>query len=359
MFNRSLPNQQNQHVQNIITRFIIPSHLLATEQALGQNLQLVRFENPSQNNQEISIPESSKLLANNLFSSNQIDPDVQDLFDRACSCFKKKEFRNAYMLFNDAFKKQRLPIFKANMSLCFKEVGATLDALSQIKEAISLSPSNDKFLRLAGILNFNIFQNTNSLNNASQCLEYFSQAFENNQSIENRHNYLQIRKIWTCIKIQNSDNERQELIDYLSSNKSISQNETKNNEVAIRGREILNGIKDENCSKFLTNSLEKATSNDIPQFLIDPITMDLPLDPVITPSGNSFNESAILNHIKVSGCIDPISRQNFTSPKNLVENKILKKIVFDYIIKNPWTFNSDECYLNKDFSSEWKFAKFL
>ena len=341
-------------------RMVFTDPFMAIDPLFGQTFQIVRFPEPQQESTtDLVVPKSSTQIVDDIFHSENINAEAKDLYERAVSYFRQKNYLSAYKLFKEAFEKQALSIFKANMSLCFMKVGATFEALGEIEEAIKLDEFNDKYLRLSGLLNFNVFQNTNDLDSIMNCVDSFSKAFEYNQSPENRNNYLVIRKIWTSLRLKSNEKERQELLKYLSTNKQIAEKERTNDEIELRKRSILYNMDKKEIENFLVDDYSRAQENDVPHFLTDAITMDIPLDPYVTPSGYSYNKDAILNHVKTSGYTDPISRKPFKSENDLVENKALKKVIFDYILKNPWTFNSDENYLNNDFPSEWKFAKFL
>lgn len=61
---------------------------------------------------------------------------------------------------------------------------------------------------------------------------------------------------------------------------------------------------------------------DAPDFLLDPISFNVFVDPVISPSGQSYERAWILQHLKTSQT-DPFSRQRMTA-NDLVPNLALK-----------------------------------
>lgn len=60
-----------------------------------------------------------------------------------------------------------------------------------------------------------------------------------------------------------------------------------------------------------------------PEYLLDPISFNIFVDPVITPSGQSFERAWILEHLRKSKT-DPFSRRPLTE-KDLVPNLALKQ----------------------------------
>ena len=57
-------------------------------------------------------------------------------------------------------------------------------------------------------------------------------------------------------------------------------------------------------------------------------------DPVVTPSGNSFDRVSVLKHLQHSP-VDPISRVPMTA-NDLRPNTALKAACEDFLVKNGW-----------------------
>jgi STIP1 family protein 1 len=68
---------------------------------------------------------------------------------------------------------------------------------------------------------------------------------------------------------------------------------------------------------------------EVPDYLLDPISFNLFVDPVISKSGQTFEKSWILQHLKTSKT-DPFSRQPLTKD-DLVPNLQLKAAAEDFI----------------------------
>lgn len=65
---------------------------------------------------------------------------------------------------------------------------------------------------------------------------------------------------------------------------------------------------------------------DSPEHLLDPISFELFTDPVITPSGITYERSHLLDHLKTRGKFDPITRQELTEDQ-LYPNLIMKDTI--------------------------------
>ena len=58
-------------------------------------------------------------------------------------------------------------------------------------------------------------------------------------------------------------------------------------------------------------------------------------DPIITPSGITYDRSDIEEHLRRVGRFDPITRQELTIDQ-LIPNLAMKEVVETYIDKNEW-----------------------
>lgn len=78
--------------------------------------------------------------------------------------------------------------------------------------------------------------------------------------------------------------------------------------------------------KELTTALsrhdERYKPRECPEYLLDPISFNLFVDPVISPSGQSYERAWILQHLKTSKT-DPFSRQRLTE-NDLIPNLALR-----------------------------------
>ncbi|KAK6459310.1 U-box domain-containing protein [Scheffersomyces xylosifermentans] len=77
------------------------------------------------------------------------------------------------------------------------------------------------------------------------------------------------------------------------------------------------------------NDLDKI-SNEAPDHLLDPISFQLFSDPVITPSGITYEKSHLLQHLRSKGNFDPLTRAPLQEVQ-LYPNLVMKDSVQDYI----------------------------
>ncbi|KAI5970527.1 hypothetical protein CANMA_000436 [Candida margitis] len=72
---------------------------------------------------------------------------------------------------------------------------------------------------------------------------------------------------------------------------------------------------------------------EAPDYLLDPISFEMLTDPVVTPSGITYEREEIVNHINTKGKYDPISKQPL-SKDQLYPNLIIKDTVEAYKIEH-------------------------
>lgn len=71
-----------------------------------------------------------------------------------------------------------------------------------------------------------------------------------------------------------------------------------------------------------------------------PLTMEVFRDPVMTPSGLSYERSALVEHLRKVGAFDPITREALTASQ-LIPNIALRNATLQYLEEHPWAWS--EC----------------
>jgi STIP1 family protein 1 len=74
---------------------------------------------------------------------------------------------------------------------------------------------------------------------------------------------------------------------------------------------------------------------DVPDFLCGKISFEIMKDPVITPSGITYDRKDIEEHLQRVGHFDPVTRQPLTMDK-LIPNLSMKEVVDTFLIENEW-----------------------
>jgi STIP1 family protein 1 len=76
----------------------------------------------------------------------------------------------------------------------------------------------------------------------------------------------------------------------------------------------------------------------VPDYLCDKLSFELMHDPVIAPSGISYERKELLQHFKMVGHFDPFTREPLQE-RDLVPNLALREVLDDYIKHNGWALD--------------------
>ncbi|PIN14004.1 Chaperone-dependent E3 ubiquitin protein ligase (contains TPR repeats) [Handroanthus impetiginosus] len=96
----------------------------------------------------------------------------------------------------------------------------------------------------------------------------------------------------------------------------------------------------EALGRVFSKAAEDDTPSDIPDYLCCKITLDIFRDPVITPSGVTYERAVILDHLQKVGKFDPITREPLY-PSQLVPNLAIKEAVRAYLDVHGWAYKLD------------------
>ena len=80
---------------------------------------------------------------------------------------------------------------------------------------------------------------------------------------------------------------------------------------------------------------ERRQKREVPDFLCCKISFELLEDPVVTPSGITYNRKELEEHLQRVGHFDPVTRVALTQEK-LIPNLSIKEVVEDFIANNKW-----------------------
>ncbi|CAJ1921003.1 unnamed protein product [Sphenostylis stenocarpa] len=76
---------------------------------------------------------------------------------------------------------------------------------------------------------------------------------------------------------------------------------------------------------------------EVPDYLCCRITLDIFCDPVITPSGLTYERTVILDHLEKVGKFDPVTRGPL-EPSQLIPNLAIKQAVEAFLDKHGWAY---------------------
>ncbi|KAJ3105211.1 Mismatch repair protein msh3 [Phlyctochytrium planicorne] len=102
--------------------------------------------------------------------------------------------------------------------------------------------------------------------------------------------------------------------------------------------EEVDQIFDEKLSQLLSLlsvAEEEGKKREVPEAFLGKISFELMTDPVISPSGITYDRTEILQHLNKIGKWDPLARIPI-SEKDLIPNLALKEVIDEFLDKNGW-----------------------
>lgn len=83
---------------------------------------------------------------------------------------------------------------------------------------------------------------------------------------------------------------------------------------------------------------ERRRKREVPDFLCGKISFEIMTEPVITPSGITYDRRDIEEHLQRVGHFDPVTRTPLTQDQ-LVPNLAMKEVVDTFVAENPWVID--------------------
>ncbi|CAH1417496.1 unnamed protein product [Lactuca virosa] len=117
-------------------------------------------------------------------------------------------------------------------------------------------------------------------------------------------------------------------------------------EIALREKHVHEDEADSTSQQLadlklvFAKAAEADIPTEVPDYLCCKITLDIFRDPVITPSGVTYERAVILDHLEKVGKFDPITRETLF-PSQLVQNLAIKEAVGAFLEKHGWAYKMD------------------
>lgn len=127
------------------------------------------------------------------------------------------------------------------------------------------------------------------------------------------------------------DRDRQ--IERISNGKEYSQVENEVSDVEMTADRYLAELND----MFATVD-DRRRKREVPDYLCGKISFEIMKDPVITPSGITYDRKDIEEHLQRVGHFDPVTRVKLTKDQ-LIPNFSMKEVVDSYLAENEWALH--------------------
>jgi len=96
------------------------------------------------------------------------------------------------------------------------------------------------------------------------------------------------------------------------------------------------------CMSDLNNVFAKVDDRrrrrEVPDYLCGKISFEILRDPVVTPSGITYERKDIEEHLMRVGHFDPVTRVSLTADQ-LIPNYAMKEVVDSFVMENEWSLD--------------------
>jgi len=265
--------------------------------------------------------------------------------------FKNQQYEEAIKEYSTAIiKNPKNTVYYTNRALCNIRLRKFEDAIYDCKKAIDIDKNSLKGNYLLGQA---IIESSSSPARLNEAIKVLRIAYD--QSIRQRKEdsneiakvILKARKKKYEVEGSRKVVENSDLMDYLiqlmetdRQNKiaNIRSDTTKTEEDVDNEIEYINYEQDQRI-KNLRQTFVKADpfqkDREAPDYLFGKIHFNIMLDPVITPSGITYDRTEIREHFEKIGYFDPLTRKEITE-KDLVPNLALREAIEDFLDHHGW-----------------------
>ncbi|KAL5481325.1 hypothetical protein EMCRGX_G021461 [Ephydatia muelleri] len=251
--------------------------------------------------------------------------------------FTEQKYDLAISSYTDAI----VPTYFVNRALCYLRLSNWASVVDDCKQAIQLDPTSIK-------AHFFMGQALAEIGNYDEALVVQHKAFDlaQEQKInfgdDITHVIRQTKQKRWKIKEDERLKERNEFHQFLlqlltdhkdrqlSSPDSDVHNEEREKPIILEHEERVKQL-----DALFEAVDEKRKRREVPDYLCGQISYELMTDPVITPSGITYDRKDIEQHLKRVGHFDPVTRQELTEDQ-LIPNLAMKEVVSAFVAENDW-----------------------
>ncbi|XP_021749635.1 E3 ubiquitin-protein ligase CHIP-like [Chenopodium quinoa] len=259
------------------------------------------------------------------------------------NCFKKSRFGAAIDAYTEAITLcPNIPVYWTNRALCHMKKNNWDRVMEDCRRAVQLDNSSVKAHYMLGLALIRKQDYSDGVKELEKALDLGRGA--------NPKGYM-VEEIW-----QELAKARYLLWEQESSQRSWELQTLKEAcQEALKEQHIMDSSKTEGFISeadaglmkqldALDNVFRKAGEHDIPSevpdYLCCRITLDIFRDPVITPSGVTYERAIILEHLEKMGKFDPITREPLDQSQ-LISNLAIKEAVQAYLEDHGWAYKTD------------------
>jgi STIP1 family protein 1 len=274
--------------------------------------------------------------------------------------FMKRNYKEAIEMYTKAIEKSNMSIYNTNRALCYFKLQQWHMAIEDCRRAIELDPHSVKAHFYMGQAHCELNQFDEACVHLKRAHDLTKELNENygdeiTRTIRNvkrrRWNFHEEKRVKQEIELQTYLNrlmldDREKQIAHVKAKSSLNddafhQDDAKMENLNEKDLEKVNNIETDYQQKFeeLTRLFNENDSRrikrEIPDYLCGKISFELMEDPVITPSGITYDRYDIEQHLHRVGRFDPVTRQELTIDQ-LIPNLTMKEVLENFVSQNEW-----------------------
>lgn len=279
---------------------------------------------------------------------------AQELKDQGNRLFNARKYEDAITCYSKAIiKTSSVPTYFTNRALCYLKLKQWELACQDCKRALDMDPSLVKghFFLGQALLEIDCcdeaivhLQRANDLAKEQKLNFGDDIATQLRLAKKKRWNILEEKRIAQEIELQSYLNrlireDRDRQIDVIKTEQNA-----KDGAAMEWHSEAIEKIEEycDNCIAELNSIFakidERRRKRDVPDYLCGRISFELMREPVITPSGITYDRKDIEEHLQRVGHFDPVTRTNLTADQ-LIPNLAMKEVVDAFLIENEWAID--------------------
>ncbi|XP_013401566.1 E3 ubiquitin-protein ligase CHIP [Lingula anatina] len=268
-----------------------------------------------------------------------------DLKEQGNRLFAVRKFKDAVSCYSKAIMKSpQVPTYHTNRALCYLKMKQWELAIQDCKQALELDYNLVKghFFQGQALLELKAFEESIAcLKKANDLAKEQKLNFGDDiasalrAAKKRRWNAIEEKRIQQEIELQSylnklitDEKERQiQAVREVAGDLDCTEEEESIETDHQKRRSELNDL--------FVQLDERRKKRDVPDYLCGRISFELMRDPVITPSGITYDKKDIEEHLQRVGHFDPVTRTDLTQDM-LIPNLAMKEVIDHYLETNPW-----------------------
>ncbi|ONK77272.1 uncharacterized protein A4U43_C02F4840 [Asparagus officinalis] len=254
--------------------------------------------------------------------------------------FKKERLGAAIDAYTEAIALvPNVPVYWTNRALCFRRRKEWTRVEEDCRKALELDSSSVKAHYMLGIALLEREEH-------AEGIKELEKAFDLERSAK-RPGHL-VEEVWSILakakyeEWERESSERSWTLQKLKDDCEKALLEHRFLDVSEDKDEVKDAVNDHSKQlELLKDVFSKAADNDtpkeVPDYLCCKITLDIFRDPVITPSGVTYERAVLLEHLQKVGNFDPITRETL-EVSQLVPNLAIKEAVRSFLNDHAWAY---------------------